>query len=1699
MKTKKSFWNIIIAVVTIITLLFPNFSVAATTLAEEIRVKLVENREDNVCYSIGDASSSSTNLSHRIWNMVKENDETASVYCMNAEKNGFNYTSSYTESDYASYNTEYDMKLQADKTALLQNVFTGTEQTVGTNYSKILALFDLLYIPEDTANAATFKANLLNAAGVDVELTDASIKAIQQAAIWYFANNSEDLYKNPYDISTENEGFATWLYVKGTEDAEYNAVTDYYEDGYARQEAFGKLYTYLINTANENASKYGVTVSHPQDVTITDADATFDEEDGNYIYGPFDISKDNSFKYGLTLKVNDSTDYTLLDESKEEVTDKSIDNFTGNKFYVKVSSADTETVSVSVTANYTETLPKLYTASEQETVLQPIAMLTRKTTPFSFSASESRERKFDLALRKYIIKKNGEDLEESRVPVIDKTALKAKDGDTTAKYRHRKDPVIVEQNDVITYRLTIYNEGEKAGRATELIDQLPTGVQFLQVVEGGSFELAQPSDYDTTTNRVKLTRKADNTDDLLAYNEDTKELASEDIDIECKVTASATDDEKVLTNVAWIAKEYNAEDNKVITTQVGEDRDSEPSTTPKADDEGTQEVTKDNIENYKGNPENSDILYNSNTYYKGWQDDDDFEKLVLNPASKYDLKITKTDHYYNTINTNIAKFNVNGEEYTATSGVMEVASNVQITAQNVNTPDTYEITEITAPEGYLLFRGTIVLKVYKKANYNSYGLDYDRIEEELIVLDENGDEMDKDDYPVELDYDESTNSTTLNLKVENKKESGIYEIRTKKVDDDGELITQFSACIQIDDGNEAIEYYTVEGLQEFSHLREITLDTLNTPDEYTITEITAPENYEKFNGSIKLYVYKQRKDGKYCMDKQQTEEHIQILDENGDEITNNSPVSVEIDEESASIYITLKNELIPGDYSVNLIKEDEYGEQLDSTATFEVNGESKEVTGRLEIAKDVEINHDNVNTADVYVIKELEAPDDYCEFDGTITLTVNKKVENYKYVVDSFSYVVTDKAGNDVTEEAAEKLDVHLNEDGNLYVEVKNYKFDLKLIKRIVEVNGEQQEERIKSIDASKLNTKDDNGDIITTADYKLEKNPVSVKPGDIVTYSLRVYNEGYVDGFAAEISEDIPEGLEFIATDDITTLSEAEREAVEYNNQRGWEILEQDENGRITFVKTTALSTEENLIRAFGTNDGTKTANDLDYREITIKLKVIADNITKKIIRNEACISKDKDKYGDDVDDRDSTPEEWKKEDSDKFNDEEQNWPIYKEDDEDYDNIVVEVYDLALRKFIINVDGKDLKDENGNYTREPQVDTSKLNTVGEDGKVVTTAIYNHPKSVIEVKKGDIITYMLRVYNEGEVDGYATEIKDHLPEYLEFVDGDFNTKYKWTVSDDGRTVTSTYLSNQLIAKPTVNEEGKIVLSYKDVPIQCKVKTTSKRNEAITNIADITKCTDKYKKEAVDRDSETDNVNLPSDKELPSYKENEKGPYVPGQQDDDDFEKILVKDFDLALRKWVTESILIENGTQTVTTTGHDAWDDPEEVVKVELHRKKLDEVEVKFRYSIRVYNQGDIEGYAKEITDYIPEGLKFLPEDNEGWTDEGNNIISTRLLENTLLKPGDYADVEVVLTWINGKDNMGLKVNTAEISEDYNDKGVSDIDSVPDNQKPGEDDIDDAPVMLSISTGRDVMYLGLGLVILITLAGGIIIIKKKVL
>ena len=285
-----------------------------------------------------------------------------------------------------------------------------------------------------------------------------------------------------------------------------------------------------------------------------------------------------------------------------------------------------EDISVNIDVNYSNTTLTLWVSSGNSAE-QPIVIPEKEkvSVPTELTITPHDEREFDLALRKYITEVNGVELTGAnvRVPNIDESTLAS---GTTATYRHKKDPVLIESGDVVTYRITIYNEGEKSGRATKIVDQLPEGLTFSQVVSG-NFEL---DSYDEATNRLSLKRNASNTENLDPYTDGN--LDSETIEIECTVTATPdTQNSTILTNVAWISEEYDAEDSVTITNQEGADRDSEPSTTPN--------VNKDNMSDYTGNDNKSDLT-DSDYYYKGQQDDDDFEKLVLLPET-FDLKLIK--------------------------------------------------------------------------------------------------------------------------------------------------------------------------------------------------------------------------------------------------------------------------------------------------------------------------------------------------------------------------------------------------------------------------------------------------------------------------------------------------------------------------------------------------------------------------------------------------------------------------------------------------------------------------------------------------------------------------------------------------------------------------------------------------------------------------------------------------------------------------------------------------------------------------------------------------------------------------------------------------------------------------------------------------------------------------------------------------
>ena len=675
----------------------------------------------------------------------------------------------------------------------------------------------------------------------------------------------------------------------------------------------------------------------------------------------------------------------------------------------------------------------------------------------------------------------------------------------------------------------------------------------------------------------------------------------------------------------------------------------------------------------------------------------------------------------------------------------------------------------------------------------------------------------------------------------------------------------------------------------------------------------------------------------------------------------------------------------------------------------------------------------------------------------------------------------TDGNGNTVTDRDSQENNVNIPSDlpgykddeiGKDYVpgqqddddfeKLKIKEFDLALRKFITKVNNTEIKSRIPQVDTTPL--KNGTG---TTAIYNHSKEPVKVSLGAVVEYTIRVYNEGQVDGYVEEIKDHLPDQLEFIKDN-------------ETNKKYGWTVDSTDSK----VIKTSYLSKAnekvagENKIPAF---DGTT----LSYKEVKVACKVVSTDPMPSKITNLADISDFTDGEGNKVTDRDSKEDNVKiPEDRPGYKDDEskKDYVPGQEDDDDFEKVTLVKFDLSLRKFITAVNNTEIT------SRIPQVDVTPI----KDGSS-TTAKYDHPKDPVLVSNGKIVTYTIRVFNEGEMDGYASEIKDDMPQGLKFLtDNKTNIEYRWKMLDkDGKETENLDEAVSIVTDYLSKEQEKTAganllkafdgekLDYRDVKVAFEVTEPNTSDRILINQAQISKDSDKDGNDVTDQDSVPDKWNE--------------------GEDDQDIEKVKVQYFDLSLRKWVTQAIVTENGEEKIIESGHKAEDDPEDVVKVDLKKSKINKVTIKFRYKIRVKNEGNIAGYAKELKDYIPNGLKFVPEDNPLWKQIDEKTITTEQTKDILLQPGDTTEVEVVLTWINDSENFGVMDNWAEISKDHNDFNSPDIDSTPDNNKKGEDDIDDAPVSVGVQTGQIKTFTTIGLAVLVILSSGVVLIKKFVL
>ncbi|MCL2383161.1 MAG: DUF11 domain-containing protein [Oscillospiraceae bacterium] len=1288
----------------------------------------------------------------------------------------------------------------------------------------------------------------------------------------------------------------------------------------------------------------------------------------------------------------------------------------------------------------------------------------------------NRQLEYDLALRKFItmIRNDIDVIPYDRAPIpgvnIDVSGLM--DGTSrTAIYDHPSNLLIARTGDIVTYTIRIFNEGELPGIATEITNWLPEGLElYTGSVINQTYGWIQGQRCMVSGEIPVTTRYLENLEQIPAFNRETGELQFVDVRIEAIVVATPQATPLLLRNVA--------------------------------------EITE------------NDSLEGASSRY---QQDGDYADLVLLPAEQpedaFNLQIRKLNEVGQLITSGSATFEIerimSGEASNISIGAHDTLNgivhlnNIEITEENEEF--IFRITETRAPEWHEI----MVEPFYVRVRTESYG-DTFRV---------------RDIYSgVGAEGPWANNVSGVNVsRDENVVQVGV---RNRQLEYDLAL-RKFITMIRNDAEVRPYDRAPIPG---------VNIDVTGLMDG---TATTAIYNHPKNSlpvrtGDIVTYTIRIFNEGDIAA--------------TATEITNWLPEGLELYSGSAinQTYGWVQGQTCSITNRTAITTS--HLESLEQIPEFNrETGELQFIDVRIEVVVVVAPGAQAILLRNIAEVTEDDSPEGIFDRDSKPddVMLVNYNPprwpvgENSRYQQDDDDYE-----------------DLLLLPD-----EEREPEFDLAIRKFVAQINDRRLtgiNSREPSIYLYPLRDRTE-----TTARYVHSKDPVAVRQGDIVIFTIRVYNEGDMDGFASEITNHLPEGLGFIIDHRVnfengwrlpTTLPESatirslvgtgendiyrsiyEIRSLGLSDFIGVSSLEdvQIVEGRLP-VTTSTLQRDEhnssrNLIRAYNPDlrksdvlqnenwQVTSEANFSDglfYREVQIAAIVLTDNAYTGTLRSIAEITENQDKNGNtDINDRDSRPGN--------VNTENYRPPAdnseYQEDDDDYEQLVLQYFDLSLRKFIRAVEtgpGDNRRAIAPNPSREPIVTMPPGFLSGER----TTLTYTHPKreEPVGVANGDIVLYTIRIFNEGTMAGFAAEIRNELPEGIEFLpEHPINLRYEWnlyaverdedgTIRDQIRTtdvgeateVRTSFLSyerngeiiqgteiarnnlmgpfdpTQPIRQPTSiypNNQAPWNAEFRDVQIVFRVVERDLPEDSeriIRNVAEITENQDEYGRKIADIDSRPDNDIY--------------------EEDDQDSEYIFVRYFDLGLSKWV-DRVLITTDGNTVTRNYNMPVDELESefVVGINMNGDHIRHGNVDVVYTIRVFNSGQVAGYATEITNYLPPGMTFVQSDNPLWETTGDNRVITRALERTRLEPGEYVDIEIRMRWINDEENLGLRRNLARISEWANDYNAPDINS--DNEEA------EAWVTFERQAGEIVVHITIAGGVLAMLAGGLVLIKRFVL
>ena len=199
--------------------------------------------------------------------------------------------------------------------------------------------------------------------------------------------------------------------------------------------------------------------------------------------------------------------------------------------------------------------------------------------------------------------------------------------------------------------------------------------------------------------------------------------------------------------------------------------------------------------------------------------------------------------------------------------------------------------------------------------------------------------------------------------------------------------------------------------------------------------------------------------------------------------------------------------------------------------------------------------------------------------------------------------------------------------------------------------------------------------------------------------------------------------------------------------------------------------------------------------------------------------------------------------------------------------------------------------------------------------------------------------------------------------------------------------------------------------------------------------------------------------------------------------------------DLQIEKRITQIMTTDKTTNTVKK--YDIYQEPGNIVKLELPSKNIGNTKLDIIYEIKVKNVGDYNTEIDQIVDILPTGVNFSKEGNEGWSvGENGHIVYDNF--DDYLRPEEEKTVKLKLTYELDEEGMADIKNEAYILS------TKDLDEVKitegKEEIEGTNNYGKSELIVSVITGETIaMYIGAILGGMLIVVAGISLIRKYVI